>query len=119
MTDGRRIEYIGLTRRPRARFANHATGRRVVKKYGEVHLVYAPVPVSGRNWETNQKRALEEIEHLLIWATWRHLVENERKLYTLPGMGQVRGNAWHIYNVGFPSELHMPKEIIYPWMLVR
>jgi hypothetical protein len=119
MSAGPRIEYIGLTRRPLARFANHKTGREIVKQHGQVHLTYAPVPIKGKNHVENQKRALEEIEHLLIWAVWEEWMWNQRKLFTLPGMGTRRGNAWHIVNSDFPLTDRMPKEIVYPWMIVR
>jgi hypothetical protein len=119
MQGGPRIEYVGLTRQPKGRFANHQTGRKIVARNGEVHLTYAPVPIKGRNRIENQKRALEEIEHLLIWAVWEDWMWNERKLFTLPGMGTKRGNAWHITNEGFPYAGLMPSEIAYPWMITR
>ena len=51
--------------------------------------------------------ALEEIEHLLIWAVDEHL-ENERKMFTLPGMGSNGGEAWHIRNTGYRFSGRMP-----------
>ena len=60
---------------------------------------------------------MEEIEHLLIWAL--DPANNTNKNYTLPGMGQRRGNAWHIKNSGYRFAGQMPREIVFPWMLVK
>lgn len=113
------IVYIGLTKNPQTRFANHPTAKRIVKMRGEVGLSLAPINfVKGRNRIQNLKRALEEIEHLLIWSLWQGL-ENDRKMFTLPGMSRNAGNAWHIVNEGYRFSGRMPREIIYPWMLVK
>lgn len=73
----------------------------------------------GRNKEARTEQALEEIEHLLIWTVW-HDLENERKNFTLPGMGtKTPGTAWLIENVGYEFSGRMPREILYPWMLVK
>ncbi len=60
---------------------------------------------------------MEEIEHLLIWAL--DPPYNDRKNYTLPGMGKHRANAWHLENIGFRFAGQMPREIVFPWMLVK
>lgn len=113
-----RIEYIGLTKAVARRFGNHPTANRIVNKRGQVGLSVAPINfIQGRNRIANEKRALEEIEHLLIWALAPR--ENDRKTSTLPGMGVQRGNAWHITNTGYRFAGGMPQEIVYPWMLIR
>lgn len=113
------IAYIGLTRSPKARFANHPTARAIVERNGKVGFSYAEINfITGKNRIDRIARAMEEIEHLLIWSCGDEL-ENERKMFTLPGMGAKGGNAWHIKNTGFRFSGRMPKEIIYPWMLVK
>jgi hypothetical protein len=113
------IEYIGLTIKPQSRFRNHPTAREIVDKSGEVKFTYAPIDfVRGRNRIENTKRALQEIEHLLIWTVWQQLY-NEKKQFTLPGMGKNGGNAWWIVNTGFRFSGRMPREIVYPWLLMK
>jgi hypothetical protein len=112
------IEYIGLTIDPESRFRNHQTARDIVEQRGTVGISFAPISfIRGRNKIRNIKRALDEIEHILIWALEpRH---NQRKNYTLPGMGQHRGNAWHVISEGYRFAGQMPLELVFPWMLVK
>jgi hypothetical protein len=113
-----KIEYIGLTRSPKTRFGNHETAREIVAKRGEVKFTYAPIEITrGKNSIVKLKSALEELEHLLIWAVPDDLW-NDKKVFTLPGMGSNGGSAWHIKNTGYRFSGRMPREIIYPWMLV-
>lgn len=112
------IEYVGLASDVRTRFYNHPTAAALRDKPGQTYLSFASVDfVRGRDRIASQKRAMEEIEHLLIWAL--NPPYNDRKNYTLPGMGKNGANAWHIENVGFRFAGQMPKEIIFPWMLIR
>lgn len=116
--DKDRIEYIGLTTNPVSRFENHPTARQIVNQHGQVSFSYAPIRITkGRNRVERIKRALEEIEHLLIWAIPDDLWNN-KKVVTLPGMGLHGGNAWHICNKGYRFSGRMPREIVYPWMLI-
>lgn len=113
------ILYVGLTRSPNTRFGNHRTAKEIVDLRGSVGLTYAKVDfIRGRDKIRRIKQALEEVEHLIIWAVYQDLW-NVRKLYTLPGMGKNRGNTWHIRNAGYRFSGRMPREIIYPWMLVN
>lgn len=114
-----RVRYVGLTISPKTRFLNHPTADRLVKMRGDTYLSYAPVVFTGRNREARVKSTLEQVEHLLIWALWWHDLENDRKMFTLPGMGTNRGTAWHIINKGYRFQGQMPKEIVYPWMLIK
>ena len=114
-----RIVYIGLTTRPAARFVNHTTAKGIVARKGQVRFSYAPINfVSGKNKIERLSYALEQLEHLIIWAVDEHL-ENEKKMFTLPGMGTNGGEAWHITNTGYRFSGRMPREIVYPWMLVK
>jgi hypothetical protein len=113
------IEYIGLTKAPKTRFGNHKTARQIVNARGSVKFSYAKVDfIKGKNRIERIGAALEEIEHLLIWAVNEDLV-NQKKQYTLPGMGKNRANAWHVVNNGYRFSGRMPREIVFPWMLVR
>lgn len=112
------IEYVGLASNVRTRFYNHPTAVDLRNKPGQTYLSFAPVDfVRGRDRIASQKRAMEEIEHLLIWAL--NPPYNDRKNYTLPGMGANGANAWHVENTGFRFAGQMPKEIVFPWMLVK
>jgi hypothetical protein len=114
-----RIVYIGLTTNPRHRFGNHETALDIVSRRGRVQFTYAPINfIRGKDRLRRIKAALEEIEHLLIWAVPDHL-GNEKKWFTLPGMGLNGGAAWHILNKGYRFRGQMPAEIIYPWMLTK
>jgi hypothetical protein len=117
-----RIVYVGLTASPNTRFGNHETAKKIVCQRSEIKFTYAPIDfVHGRNRELQTKQALEEIEHLSIWAVWSsgHELLNDKKQHTLPGMGKNRGNAWQIMNTGYRFSGSMPLEIIYPWMLIK
>jgi hypothetical protein len=113
------IVYIGLTTAPASRFGNHPTAKKIVARKGKVGFSYAPINfITGKNKIERLSYALEQLEHLLIWAVDEHL-ENEKKMFTLPGMGANGGEAWHITNTGYRFSGRMPREIVYPWMLVK
>ncbi len=113
------IEYIGLTTSPKTRFGGHGTALEIVAQRGEVKFSYAKVDfIKGKNRIERISMALEEIEHLLIWSVFDHLW-NEKKMYTLPGLGKNGAHAWHIINSGYRFSGRMPREIVYPWTLVR
>jgi len=114
----KRIIYVGLTKNPEQRFNNHPKAREILERRGKTFFSFAPINLRGRNKETRTVRALEEIEHLLIWALWPTL-ENERKMYVAPGMGVNRGSGWQILNTGYSFLGQMPAEIIYPWLVIR
>ena len=113
------IEYVGLTTAPKTRFGYHKTAKAIVNRRGSVKFSYAPIDfIKGRNRVERIGRALEEIEHLLIWALPDDLW-NEKKQFTLPGMGKNGGNAWHIVNRGYTFSGRMPHAIVFPWMLMK
>jgi hypothetical protein len=113
------IVYVGLTKSPKTRFGNHETAKKIVGMRGQTTFSYAPVNfIKGRNSIARMEKALEEIEHLLIWSLGFEL-RNLRKQYTLPGMGKNGGNAWKIIHTGYRFSGQMPREIVYPWMLIK
>jgi hypothetical protein len=112
------IVYVGLTKSPLSRFGNHKTAKAIVAKRGTVRFTYAPVDFKGRNRLERIERALEELEHLLIWAVPGDHLVNEKKMFSLPGMGKRGGRAWHVQNTGYRFSGRMPREIVFPWMMV-
>lgn len=114
-----RIVYVGLTTNPSSRFYKHDKAIEIRDRPGKTQVSFATFNfIRGKNKIERKKAALEEIEHLLIWTLWHHL-ENERKVYTLPGMGTNGGDAWQITNAGHRFHGQMPQEIVYPWMLTK
>ncbi|MER9560648.1 hypothetical protein [Mesorhizobium sp. M0571] len=115
----KRIVYVGLTKDPSKRFLNHPTAHDIVNRQGRASISFSFFDfIQGRNKIERVNEASEEVEHILIWTLWPYL-ENDRKMFTLPGMGVYGGNAWHILNKGYRFHGQMPREIVYPWMLVK
>jgi hypothetical protein len=112
-----RIVYVGITKDGKRRFVNHHVAKELTKKRGQTSLSIGTVDF-GSYWRSQGTRlALEQLEHLLIWALWPEL--NDRKSYTLPGMGKNPTKPWHIRNLGYRFSGVMPRELVYPWMLVK
>lgn len=115
------IVYVGITRTPRTRFYNHPKVDEIRAMRGDKTVVFG-VPNFGRTrtYKEDARPALEELEHLFIWALHaNHDLLNTSKMWTLPGMGSNPGRAWHITNGGHRFAGRMPREIVYPWMLVK
>ncbi|MFW7355905.1 MAG: hypothetical protein ACODTL_08160 [Brucella sp.] len=113
-----RICYIGLSTNPSRRFYNHPTAIELIEKRGCTTFSHAYLDMEkSSKTEFTIKRALEDVEHILIWTVWQNL-KNKSKQYTLPGMGSTTGDPYHIINEGYGFLGQMPKEIIYPWALV-
>ncbi|WP_216332568.1 hypothetical protein [Rhizobium sp. X9] len=112
-----RIRYIGLSTNPNNRFQNHPKAQELAALRGQTSLSYAFLD-QAKSAKTirSEKGALEQIEHILIWSLWYQLL-NDKKLFTLPGMGRNAGTAWHIINSGYRFRGQMPREIVYPWIL--
>lgn len=114
------ISYIGISENPRRRFYNHPSARELSEMSGKTcvsfcylkadDIAISSVPV---------KVALEQIEHILIWTLWNSKLWNNRKIFTLPGFDAHGATPWHIENMGYDFLGQMPKEIIYPWILVK
>ncbi|MFD2053733.1 hypothetical protein ACFSQT_11760 [Mesorhizobium calcicola] len=115
------IAYIGLSTNPKARFQNHPTAKELAAKRGATSLSYAYLDTGRSSSRIDTiKGSLEQIEHILIWALWsQHDLRNDRKVFTLPGMGTKGADAWRIINDGYRFSGTMPREIVYPWMLTR
>jgi hypothetical protein len=113
------IVYVGLSTN-RLRFYNHPKAKKIRNMNGRT-LISIGVPEFEKHHHKKGKkgtRAIDEIEHILIWAVSPKF--NERKMFTMPGMGKHPGRAWHIENIGkerFSGKL--PREIVYPWMLIK
>ena len=115
------IKYIGLTVKPKTRFTDHPVIQKLAASRGSTRFSFAVVNMKGKNKEFRTKAALEAIEHILIWALWAadHELNNEKKQNMLPGLGVNGGSAWHIQNCGYRFRGRMPREIVYPWMLLK
>lgn len=113
-----KITYIGLSTDPNNRFHNHPTARNLIDRAGTTKLSFAFLDMQRSPRIHAVKRALEDVEHILIWALWKNL-ENKAKFFALPGMGSTVGDRYHIINEGYQFLGQMPKEIVYPWMLVK
>lgn len=112
-----KIAYVGITKDPSTRFVNHHVARKLTSMRGRTSLSLGSVDF-GDYWRRGGTRqALEQLEHLLIWALWPS--ENDRKVYTLPGMGAHPAKPWHVRNIGFRFAGTMPRELVYPWMLIK
>jgi hypothetical protein len=112
-----RIVYIGITKDANRRFVRHHVAEELTKKRGQTSLSIGTVDFESYWRKKNTQLALNQLEHLLIWALWPEL--NDRKSCTLPGMGKNTTQPWHIWNMGFRFFGVMPRELVYPWMLVK
>ncbi|MBL1430463.1 MAG: hypothetical protein COA60_002920 [Robiginitomaculum sp.] len=114
------IVYIGITERGLARGFNEKHSSKFKKTNG-TYITFGFLISDQKTKLRNQGRsALEELEHILIWALWsEHELWNELKIQSLPGWGVNGTQAWHIKNQGYEFAGRMPEEIIYPWMVVK
>jgi hypothetical protein len=114
-----KIVYVGLSINPEARFKNHPKAREIIERKGSTKFSFAALDAAKTDRQRRTViRTMEDVEHILIWTLWGSL-ENKAKLFTLPGMGTTRGSPLHIVNEGYQFFGQMPREIIYPWMLVK
>ncbi len=123
-SDKGRIVYIGMTTTLPTRFNRHPAAEKIRAIRGQTRLSVGRVSFKGARagWaKENPKPALEQIEHLLLWALWPTLV-NIKKLESLPLFkGANSGNAlpWIIRSEGYRFHGRMPREIVYPWMIIK
>jgi hypothetical protein len=81
-----RIVYVGLTRALATRFANHTVAKQLLTMRGKTSLAVGDVQF-GKYWhKQGDKRAIEQLEHILIWALSSSDLLNERK---------NRNTTWH------------------------
>jgi hypothetical protein len=114
------IVYVGLTKAPKTRFAKHWKAREILEKDDSVLFSYAELNhIRGRDRLRRVGLAMEEIEHLLIWALPPEHLKNVAKQASIPGQGKNHGNAWHVINGGYRFSGRMPREIVFPWMIVK
>ena len=115
------IAYIGITEDLKTRFLDHRRAKELLARKRKTFIAVGDVDF-GRcvTADAGTRRVIEELEHILIWALWggQDLL-NERKIISLPGFGSKGGKAWHVINTGYRFRGQMPREIIYPWMLVK
>lgn len=113
------IAYIGLTSKLDTRFDNHPTAAALIARKRSTFLSIGHIDFGHlKNVSAQTQRITEELEHLLIWAM-RTDLENIQKIKGLPAWGTNGGSPWHVYNKGHRFAGRMPREIVYPWMLVK
>ena len=117
---GPEIQYVGITENGNSRFKQ--------KDYEGKLSIGNYTSISVGNVSSQQKiklrkmgrETLEQLEHIFIWALCdKHVLYNYKKQDTLPGWGLNGTEAYHITNRGFRFWQKMPREVIYPWILVR
>jgi hypothetical protein len=113
------IAYIGITDRLERRFRNHPTAEQLISRKRRTFLSIGHIDF-GRFTKPSArtKQMTEELEHILLWALWPDL-ENINKLGCLPGWGENGTQPWHIKNTGHRFSGRMPREIVFPWLLIR
>jgi|SRR5579862_4809194 len=114
-----KIVYIGLSTNIKTRFYYHPTAKKIRDMRGKTRISIGCVNFGSHHHEKSTKRAIESLEHLIIWALHPRPTFNKRKSKMMPGMGKYARGAWHIHNRGERFSGKMPLEIVHPWMLVR
>jgi hypothetical protein len=113
------IVYIGISNDLMTRFKNHPKVDEIRKIRGCCSISIGKIDfgryLTAKN--AGNRRAIEELEHIYIWTLYDDLW-NEKKQYTLPGMGRHGGRAWDIVNEGYKFSGRMPRRIVYPWIMV-
>ncbi|KIC56988.1 hypothetical protein RM53_10345 [Brevundimonas nasdae] len=118
------IVYVGMTTNLPSRFREHHCADRLRKMRGSTLLSIGNVRYSGRHgrWAAqNAGKALKQIEHILIWALPTPL-ENDKNQYSIPllaGKNIADAKPWLIRREGHRFHGRMPREIVYPWMIVK
>jgi hypothetical protein len=114
------IVYVGITNNLDARFHNHPKARQFADMRGPTGLSIGTVDFgSYRTAKTSGNRAaIEGLEHILIWSLWPTLF-NDSKQMSLPRFKSSVAQAWHITNSGYRFSGRMPREIVYPWILIK
>ncbi len=112
-----RIAYIGISQKLDSRFANHPKTDDIRGMRGQTSLSIGNIDFQKWTHKKSVSKSINDIEHILIWATGPAF--NERKMYSLPGFGQNGSCAWHITNAGHRFAGRMPREIAYPWMILK
>jgi len=114
------IQYIGITNNLDSRFSNHPKVDEIRAIRGNVALSIGKIDFGTYRTAigSGNRRAIEELEHILIWTLWEDLW-NDKKQSTLPGMGKHPGRAWDITNEGYKFSGRMPRRILYPWIAVE
>jgi hypothetical protein len=113
------IVYIGITNNLNTRFNLHPRYDRAKAMRGQAYLSVGTIDFGTYRTATTKNRpALEELEHLFIWALWPTLW-NEKKMWNVPGTGAGGLRPWQIKNEGYRFAGRMPREIVYPWLLIK
>lgn len=101
----------------------HLQNKQGKSLYKDVTIIWSRPRVWKRGESAPTDLAEEQPGYLyclvrnLRWTIWPEF--NDRKAYSLPGIGSQPARAWRIYNAGYRFSGTMPIEIVYPWMLIK
>lgn len=112
-----RIAYIGISQKLDSRFANHPKAYKILSMRGQTSLSIGNIKFQPWTHKKSVSKSINDIEHILIWAIRPRY--NDQKTQSLPGFGNNGISAWHITNVGHRFAGRMPREIAYPWMILK
>jgi hypothetical protein len=111
------IAYIGISQKIETRFYIHPKAEEIRSLRGQAYLSIGNIAFGKWTHQKSVLKYINDIEHILIWAIDPDF--NEKKMYSLPGFGQNGVRAWHIINTGHRFAGRMPREITYPWMILK
>ena len=74
--------------------------------------------VDFKRYQDSDDAELRELEHIFTWTLWEDL-RNNKGMFSVPGQGKNGGGAWHILNKGFSFGRKMPKEVLFPWIMIK
>lgn len=114
------IVYIGITNNLDRRFRNHPKANQFARMRGPTGLSIGTINFGSYRTASGSgnRKAIEGLEHILVWALW-HTLFNERKQLSLPHFKAPLSQSWHIFNEGYRFSGRMPREIVFPWMLIK
>lgn len=118
------IVYVGMTTNLPGRFRQHHVADEVRNKRGSTLLSVGTVTFSGKHsqWaRQNLAKSLRQIEHILIWALPPPLMNNQNQnaIPLLAGRNVSDAKPWIIRREGHRFHGRMPREIVYPWMILK
>ncbi len=118
------IVYVGMTTNLPKRFVEHHRANEIRQKRGSTLLSVRTVTFSGKHslWaRRHPAKSLRQIEHILIWALPPPLL-NSQNQYSMPllsGNNVGQAKPWIIRREGHRFHGRMPREVVYPWMVVK
>jgi hypothetical protein len=118
------IEYVGMTTALPTRFREHRCAGELREMRGTTLLSVGNVTFSGKGSRWAREKlglSLRQIEHILIWALPPPLrnIQGQYVLPVLSGKNVAHAKPWIIRNEGHRFHGRMPREIVFPWMIIK